>query len=367
MKKILLLFLTTLVLTSCDSEGDDQQAAQYNFDRAAFLSNLVEARVHPAFAKAQQELAQLQTATTAYVANRNLTTLQDLRAVWLGAYTAYQATAMFTTGPSERLNYNFQMNVFPTNVADIENNVNNGGYDLAAVGNNDAVGFPAVEYLIYGEDTTDNEVLEQFNDDRRNIYLQDLVSQMVNLTTTVANEWLNSYATTFINSTGNTATSSVNVFINDFIFYYEKTFRSNKIAIPAGVFSNLPLPNRVEGLYSKNFSRQLALESLDQFIATFQGTSFDGTASNAGLDSFLTAVRGDAASEQNLSNQILDQLATARELIAGLDENLSRQVQNDNTSMTRTYDELQKAVVLLKVDMLQSLSISVDFVDADGD
>jgi hypothetical protein len=35
--------------------------------------------------------------------------------------------------------------------------------------------------------------------------------------------------------------------------------------------------------------------------------------------------------------------------------------------MTDTYDELQRVTVLLKVDMLQTLNISVDYVDADGD
>jgi hypothetical protein len=35
--------------------------------------------------------------------------------------------------------------------------------------------------------------------------------------------------------------------------------------------------------------------------------------------------------------------------------------------MTATYDELQRATVLFKVDMLQTLSISVDYVDSDGD
>jgi hypothetical protein len=35
--------------------------------------------------------------------------------------------------------------------------------------------------------------------------------------------------------------------------------------------------------------------------------------------------------------------------------------------MTLTYDELQKAVVLLKVDMVQKLNITIDYVDADGD
>ena len=35
--------------------------------------------------------------------------------------------------------------------------------------------------------------------------------------------------------------------------------------------------------------------------------------------------------------------------------------------MLYAYDAIQQLVVSFKVDMLQSLSISVDYVDADGD
>ena len=35
--------------------------------------------------------------------------------------------------------------------------------------------------------------------------------------------------------------------------------------------------------------------------------------------------------------------------------------------MLEAYDELQRAVVLLKVDMIQAMNISIDYVDADGD
>ncbi len=40
---------------------------------------------------------------------------------------------------------------------------------------------------------------------------------------------------------------------------------------------------------------------------------------------------------------------------------------DDNVQMLTLYDEMQRLVVLLKVDMLQALSINVDYVDADGD
>jgi hypothetical protein len=35
--------------------------------------------------------------------------------------------------------------------------------------------------------------------------------------------------------------------------------------------------------------------------------------------------------------------------------------------MLETYDELQRNVILMKVDMLQALSIDINYVDADGD
>ena len=35
--------------------------------------------------------------------------------------------------------------------------------------------------------------------------------------------------------------------------------------------------------------------------------------------------------------------------------------------MLNTYNELQRNVILMKVDMLQAMDISVDYVDADGD
>ena len=37
---------------------------------------------------------------------------------------------MFNIGKAEELQYSFYMNVYPLSVADVENNVENGGYSL---------------------------------------------------------------------------------------------------------------------------------------------------------------------------------------------------------------------------------------------
>jgi len=69
----------------------------------------------------------------------------------------------------------------------------------------------------------------------------------------------------------------------------------------------------------------------------------------------------------DLTQLINDQFESARNQAQELNPNFAEQIETDNTKMLATFDELQKNVVLLKVDMLQALDISVNYVDADGD
>jgi len=50
-----------------------------------------------------------------------------------------------------------------------------------------------------------------------------------------------------------------------------------------------------------------------------------------------------------------------------LSANLMDQIKTDNLKMLETYDALQEIVLLLKVDMMKTLNIQVDYIDADGD
>ena len=60
-------------------------------------------------------------------------------------------------------------------------------------------------------------------------------------------------------------------------------------------------------------------------------------------------------------------MAIAKQKLSDLDENFVNQIGSDNLKFLITYDAIQEVVVLLKVDMLQLLSINVDYIDADGD
>ena len=66
-------------------------------------------------------------------------------------------------------------------------------------------------------------------------------------------------------------------------------------------------------------------------------------------------------------DEINNQFNIAENSINELNNNFSEQTSTGLLKLLTTYDNIQKAVVLLKVDMLQILNINVDYVDADGD
>ena len=165
-------------------------------------------------------------------------------------------------------------------------------------------------------------------------------------------------------SNGNTATSSLNLLANDFIYFYEKGIRANKIGIPCGRWDNWDTyPIGVEAYYKKDLSKQLTLAAINSCKQFFSGVGLITGTNGQSLDDYLNDINGD----NSLTNNIINKLSTAEEKINSLDNNFILQMSTDNTKMVGAYDALQKVVVHLKTDMLISLSITVDYADADGD
>ena len=370
MKRWMSMLLFAVLLTACSSDDEDSNnnVADDNFDRKAMLENWADNIIVPAQEDLNSKLATLVEEKDNFVASPNEANLENLRSAWFDAYKVWQHVEMFNIGKAEEMQYLFQMNVYPTNVEDIENNIQDENFDIEFVNNQDAVGFPAVEYMIYGVGDSKADIVSYYNNNASSDleYLSGLVDQMKSLTQSIVDDWNNGYRDTFVSNTENSATGSINKLTNDYIFYYEKILRANKIGIPAGNFSNQPFPDKVEAYYHGGGSKVLALESLEAVVNFFEGKAYDSSNNGKGLADYLDKLDVNIE-QQKLSKTILDQYSDAEAAIQQLDDDFSAQVENDNSKMFNVYDELQLAVVLLKVDMLQSLDISVDFVDADGD
>ena len=372
--KIFMSIALILFSISCTENENQQTSSSDNYDRSVFLTNVVDNIIIPAHQRFQEELIFLTERLDEFNSNRDIETLENLQLQFVEAYKYWQHVEMFNIGFAEEIYYASKMNIYPTNVSRINDNINGGSFDLDDNPNQySAQGFPALDYLLFGLGENNSQIIDVYLENQNNNptlnYLSLLVSKMHDNTAAVLDYWTNNRQE-FINSSGNSASSSLNMLANDFVYYYEKGFRANKIGIPAGVWSGL-LPQNVEAYYKKDISKILAKESLSACIKFFNGTHFNGQSSGDGFYDYLAYLDDTNYSSSSmfigLNDDIISTFTNADEKLNLLDDNFVYQIESNNMQMLETYDAIQQGVVRLKTNMLSILGISVDYFDADGD
>ena len=158
---------------------------------------------------------------------------------------------------------------------------------------------------------------------------------------------------------------------NDFVYFYEKGLRANKIGIPAGVWSG-QLPQNVEAYYKSDISKILAIEALQASADFFNGIHFGDSQTNGeSLYDYLAYLDDTNYSDSSmfigLEDDIVDSFDNSMIKINVLNDNFALQIETDNMKMLEAYDAIQQGVVRLKTNMLSILGIAVDYYDADGD
>lgn len=370
MKKYLVLFTLAFVVFAC-TRNDDSSTDESNdsFDRQAMLVNWADNIIIPSYQSFVTKTGALNTEVSSFTANPTETTLNNLKATYKEAYLSFQNVSMFEIGLAEQIRFRDRMNTYPLNAAEVEGLIAEGTYNFELPSTNDAQGFPALDYLLYGFGNT-TETLQVFttNDNAQGYknYLTEVVTSINTLANNVLTNWTQQYRDSFIANDGSSASASVDKLTNDFIFYYEKSLRAGKIGIPAGVFSNDPLPGNVEAFYERDFSKLLATEALQASVRFFNGRSFTNGQAGPGYATYLDSLNA-IKNEADLNDLINEQFTTAQNKLNTIDDDFVNQIQTNNGAMLETYDELQRNVILLKVDMLQALNVNIDYVDADGD
>ena len=358
---------TVLISFSCsDTTGLKENLAD-NFDRQLLLENVTDNIILPAFEDFTEKLVAFDQSVTLFANTQNLEHLDAVQAQWVETYKVWQHIEMFNVLKAEEVYFMQKMNTYPASISKIENNIATYEFDLESNNNNwVAQGFPALDYLLFGlaEDTQSILLFYQNEDNVAYLnYVVAIVSQMVNVTDIVHQDWKAS-RDVFVSSSENSATSSLNLLTNDFIFYFEKGLRTNKFGIPAGVFSgsNARAVN-VEAYHNATIAKTLSLEALTAVHKFFKGQHYTSNASGASLESYLNYMTETSV----LSALVLTKFDEAEQLITALDEDFASQIYANKEQMVTVFDKLQEGVVLLKTDMLSVLSIAVDYIDADGD
>ena len=366
------LIFSFIFLFSC-SEDNSTPASSDNYDRKELLSNLVNNIIIPAHQNFNNELQLFESSVNSFNDDRSISNLEMIQDQFIVAYRAWQYIEMFNIGYAEEIYYASKMNIYPANTTRILENINSDNVDLDGNSNQfSAQGFPAIDYLLFGVAENNIQILDIYSIDNNSTftYLNLLVSKMIENTDAVIDYW-ETNRQEFINSTGNTSSSSLNMLANDFVYYYEKGLRANKIGIPAGVWSG-EIPQNVEAYYKSDISKILAIEGLQACINFFKGIHFGESQINGeGLYDYLAYLDDTNYSDSSmfigLQDDILDSFDNSMIKLEQLNNNFALQIETDNIKMLEAYDSIQQGVVRLKTNMLSILGISVDYYDADGD
>ncbi|MCB2410972.1 imelysin family protein [Hymenobacter lucidus] len=362
----LLLFVTTIGIFSCQKESSaDTPGPDTTLDRKALLTQWADSLVKPGYQRFNDKLVVLKAKTTAFTAAPTTATLTAARQAWQAAYQEWQKVELYEFGPAESVSLRNHFNIYPTDAAGINSNITSGAYNFELATAIPQQGFPALDYLLNGVASNDAAIVQQYvTSANHRRYLTDVMAKMEQTFGTVYSQWNGSYRDTFVNNTGTDASSSLSRVINAYSLYYERFLRAGKVGIPAGTMTGVARPEKIEAYY---FKGTLPLQLATTAHATVQ-QFFNGRTGRPSLKSYLDALGAkDSRTGQSLTSIINTQFGVSYQQLSTLGPDLYSTITARNADAVASYNEMQKAVRLIKVDMTSALGITVTYVDNDGD
>lgn len=355
--KIFIVLLFASILFSCNKNKDED-----TFDRKAMLSNMASAVIKPSLATTASDLNNLHNAATTFSTTTNVLNLTALRDQFMISYKSFQHCKMYNFGPMLDYGVKTTMNTYPTDTLKIESNVSTGTYTIAAIGNVDAIGFPALDYLLYAEGLGVISVVDSFftspNALKRRTYLTDITGKMKTEFDQVITAWT-AYEASFVNADGNDFTGSTSLLFNEMVKDIE-LLKNAKVGIPAGQQTGgQTLPTYVEGYFSQS-SIDLAKENVLGLKIAFHGGN------GIGLDNYIRDVEDDEITT-SLADNILAQFDVCTQKFNAIPGSLSAAVDTSPTEVLNSWNEIKKLLTYCKTDMSSTLGLLITFQDNDGD
>jgi predicted lipoprotein len=357
-----LLLLTLVAILSFSSCEDSNGMMDPGFDRGPMLESVADNLIIPNFESLQASVTSLSEATSAFVQTTSADNLATLRSAWEQAVKDHQHCSAFGFGPGELLlgPYAEVLAAFPVNEAKVEQNLLNPDFDLANSFDRDMRGFYAVEYLIYGNGVSDNELLAAFDQNRKD-YLLLIVAELKTTFDNIVSAWNGSYREEFTSNTGTSAGSPISLYYNGFIKDYEN-LKNFKVELPAGLTADQSGPDGslVEAFYS-GISRELIVEHFANSKNIWLGLARSGE-ETIGFEEYLESAVGGP----DLIVQTKDALSRIDAAIASLPA--GRLSENAGADELRTLrDELQANTANFKSSIVSLLGLTITFNSGDGD
>lgn len=349
---------------SCKENEDDENngTTDVSFDRSAMLTDYADNLIIPSWETLQTAIGDLSSKIEEFKTETTQSNLDNLRDSWVEVAKKHQYVTAYGFGPGTLLlgSYVTVLGVFPVNEEQVEANVLNTDFVLANTFARDVRGVYALEYLIYGNGQTDADLLAGFDQNRKD-YLDKVFTELDSEVDGIVSKWNDSYRTTFIESDGTSAGSSISLLYNEFVKDYEN-LKNYKLELPGGLSAGQSSaePELVEAYYS-GISKDLIIEHFASCKNIWFGRTVDGT-DLIGFEEYLETVEGGS-----------DLVTTTKTAFTGLDSAIDQLPSGrlsdniESTEVSDLRDALQANTANVKSTMSSLLGISITFNSGDGD
>lgn len=349
----LLSSVALLLITACKKKKDDNT----EFDKGPIMVNMADNYIIPGYADLKTKITSLETSWNDFLADKTQAKLDIAKQAWIDANISFQHVKAFDFGPAMSANLVFTFGTFPCDTAQINSNIQNGGYDLSASTNLDASGLDALDFLFYHPGA-----LSQFqNSSNACTYVSDVVAKMKNEITGVVSGW-SSYRSTFVNGTGNESTSPFALLVNNFCKDFELC-KTTKVGFPIGNHTlGIQQPNYLEARRS-GIGRILLIENIRASRCIYYGLSLTGSSNGSGFDDYLNALEDKASLSSTIASRFDYMYATPQSWTQTLEEIMS----SSPSTLNEFYAYQQGTVVYMKTDMASAFGVLITYQDTDGD
>jgi len=353
------LFVSTLFFSSCNESETSSNDA---FDRGLLLENIANQLIVPNFEQLQSSVENLTIAVSTFNQISSETNLNALREAWTTAVKDYQHCSAFGFGPGSLPLGPFAtvIGVFPVNESQVEANIINPDFDLQTSFFRDIRGFYTIEYLIYGNGTSDADLISGF-DTHRKTYLNLVTTEIESIIDGIVSEWNSTYLQAFTSNTGTSAGSPISSLYNEFVKDYEN-LKNFKVELPAGLTAGQSGsdPTLVEAYYS-GISTDLITAHFQNSKNIWAGRSRTG-ADFVGFEEYLEEVVG-GEDLIAMTNQSINEIDAA---IAAIPSGpLADHVESTEVATLRNV--LQSNTANFKSSLSSLIGISITFNSGDGD
>ncbi len=342
----------------CPDLEETVDLAELRQEIAIHLTNNL---ILPAYQDLSEKSVALNQAATTFSADATDENLSNLKTAHQALWYCWQKTSLFYFGPIVNNGLRAGINTYPTDPDKIEANILTGTYQLGSLGNQDAEGLPALDYLLNNEDGI--TPLGEFTQERLD-YISTLTTAIFEQVQNVEADWNNgSFKDNFTgtNTTGTDVGSAMGLIVNGIDLHFQRFVRDGKIAIPAGLRSaGIPRPFAVEALYGK-YSTSLLLSSLNAYKDYFNGKSIIRNDGPCILE-YLRKI-----DQPVLADQIDNHFTILIDKVELLDASIAQQIEIDNEALIEVFRSMQDLIAIFKSDMASVMGISITNQDNDGD